>query len=144
MTFDPLLPPHPITNKNVLTNYGPNWVVSILPYIEETALRDSFDKGVFATPGTTAFHPINDNPSIAANVTARGTVIPVLLCPSDSAANTQLYQGTKMNHGGNWARANYAAMQAAALSTMTPVLFIWAARPTQITIRPGSTIASAA
>src|SRR4029079_15301880 len=39
-----------------------------------------------------------------ANIKARGTVIPVLLCPSDPN-NKTIYQGL----GGNWARNNYAA-----------------------------------
>ena len=49
---------------------GPNWVIVILPYIEEQALQDAFDLS----------QPIN-SPS---NEIARGTIVPPMLCPADS------------------------------------------------------------
>ncbi len=95
---------------NVLKKFGSNWIIDILPYMEESGLRDSFDPGLFKL-GTASFRPVNDNPATAANQKARGTPIPSLLCPSDPF-NRVLYQGGlsgAANHGGNYARTNYAA-----------------------------------
>src|SRR6188472_428920 len=30
-------------NVNLITRFGPNWIINILPYIEESATRDAFD-----------------------------------------------------------------------------------------------------
>jgi prepilin-type N-terminal cleavage/methylation domain-containing protein len=88
-----------VTNPTIQTNvkFGASWVVSILPYLENQALYDSF---VFKNPTTGAPVPMQD----AQNIDERGTVLPVLLCPTDGH-NQVKYQG----HGGNWARGNYAA-----------------------------------
>ena len=93
-----------------LAAFGPNWVIEILPYMEEQALHDSFDPGLFQPPTSTAFRPVNDNPATLANQTARAAVIPALLCPSDPF-NRALYQGGAAGalHGRNWGRTNYAA-----------------------------------
>lgn len=93
-----------------LAAYGPNWIIEILPYMEESALRDSFDPGLYTPPTSTTFRPVNDNPATTANQVARAAVIPVLLCPSDSF-NRALYQGGAAGalHGKNWGRTNYAA-----------------------------------
>jgi type II secretory pathway pseudopilin PulG len=77
-----------------------NWVIDILPFLEQQPLYDSF----------TLFDP-NDPKrlfSIAAtqNRTARGTRLPVMLCPSDNSSNQDTPCG---QNGGNWARGNYAA-----------------------------------
>jgi prepilin-type N-terminal cleavage/methylation domain-containing protein/prepilin-type processing-associated H-X9-DG protein len=98
---------------NILDRYGPNWIIDILPYMEESALRDSFDPSLFVKPGTAGFRPINDNPANAANQKARATPIPSMMCPSDPYVRAP-YQGTtskaqEHRHGSNWARANYAA-----------------------------------
>jgi prepilin-type N-terminal cleavage/methylation domain-containing protein/prepilin-type processing-associated H-X9-DG protein len=90
-------------NVNTLSRYGPNWVMSILPFIEETALRDAFDPKTFQSFQVAVNEPGAGN----ANITARGTVIPVLLCPSDPF-NKTLFQGAAPLNG-NWARTNYAA-----------------------------------
>jgi prepilin-type processing-associated H-X9-DG protein len=79
--------------------------------MEETGLRDSFDPSLFIKPGTAGFAPVNDNPANAKNQKARGTIIAALLCPSDPY-NKVIYQGLASgaaNHGGNYARTNYAA-----------------------------------
>src|SRR5215212_864043 len=47
MTFDPSL----AGGVETLTHYGPNWVILILPYLEEQALYDLFD---FDMPPTTS------------------------------------------------------------------------------------------
>jgi prepilin-type N-terminal cleavage/methylation domain-containing protein len=74
-------------------NYGPNWVILVLPYVEESALHSSFDLK----------KPI----SHANNRTARGTLLSVMQCPSDPNNGT-LYGGAA-GEGDNWARGNYAA-----------------------------------
>jgi prepilin-type N-terminal cleavage/methylation domain-containing protein len=88
----------------VATNgFGPNWIIEVLPYMEEQALHDSFDPASFKAP----YNPSITNPLLGANNLnrkARGTVIPSLLCPTDPN-NKVSFEGV----GGNWARTNYAA-----------------------------------
>jgi len=74
------------------SRYGPNWVIKILPYLEESALYDAFDLAV----------PI----SFPANATARGTQLNVMLCPSDKG-NVEPYGWGADQQG--WARGNYGA-----------------------------------
>jgi prepilin-type processing-associated H-X9-DG protein len=74
--------------------FRPNWVIMILPFIEEQGLYNSFD---FSQPI-----------SHAVNSLARGTEIPVFLCPTDTGAGTP-FSGTTAGEGGNWARGNYAS-----------------------------------
>ncbi|MGD9632917.1 MAG: DUF1559 domain-containing protein [Pirellulales bacterium] len=80
--------------------FGPNWMIEILPQIEEQTTHDAFDFTL----------PINDTSTLDTNRNrkARGTIIPVLLCPTDGN-NRVLYQGATAAHGDNWARTNYAA-----------------------------------
>jgi prepilin-type N-terminal cleavage/methylation domain-containing protein len=72
--------------------YGPNWVILILPYLEEPALYDAFDLEV----------PI----SSPANASARGTELRVMLCPTDKG-NVEPYGWGADQQG--WARGNYGA-----------------------------------
>ena len=74
--------------------YGPNWVILILPYMEESALYDAFDLDV----------PI----SSPANAAARGTELRVMLCPSDKG-NVEPYGWGADQQG--WARGNYGRTQ---------------------------------
>jgi len=83
------------------TNHGPNWIIEILPFMEEQALRDAFDPTSFMSPHTKS---ISDAIINSRNYKARGTPIPALLCPSDP--NSRVLFGA---YGGNWARTNYAA-----------------------------------
>jgi prepilin-type N-terminal cleavage/methylation domain-containing protein/prepilin-type processing-associated H-X9-DG protein len=78
-----------------------NWIISILPFIEEQPLYDTFDLTKKINDNTA---PLSSN----RNYVARGTLISVLLCPDDDR-NRIPYQGAIGNHGGNWARGNYAA-----------------------------------
>jgi prepilin-type processing-associated H-X9-DG protein len=95
-----------------LDHYGPNWVILILPFLEEQALYDSF---AFEMPPTTSnTKRINSAGAVPANVnrTARGKTLPVMLCPSDS--NNQVMYNPNAGTPGfvlsdNWARGNYAA-----------------------------------
>jgi prepilin-type N-terminal cleavage/methylation domain-containing protein/prepilin-type processing-associated H-X9-DG protein len=105
------VPAAQVANITTTNSYGPNWIINILPQMEEQALHDSFDASLFAPPDSSTFRPVNDNPVIAANQKARATPIPALLCPSDPF-NRTLYQGGQgggARHGTNWARTNYAA-----------------------------------
>jgi prepilin-type N-terminal cleavage/methylation domain-containing protein/prepilin-type processing-associated H-X9-DG protein len=104
MTFDPSY----AGGVQTLDHYGPNWVILILPYLEEQGLYDSF---AFEMPPTTSnTKRINSAGAVPANVnrTARGVSIPVLLCPSDPNNRVMFSHGTGILSD-NWARGNYAA-----------------------------------
>jgi prepilin-type N-terminal cleavage/methylation domain-containing protein len=74
-------------------NFGPNWLVMILPYIEQQNLYNVAATSVanYMTNGDASWRVV------------RSTQIKTLLCPSDTGADTP-YSGV----GGNWARGNYA------------------------------------
>ncbi|BBO32174.1 DUF1559 domain-containing protein [Lacipirellula parvula] len=83
-----------------------NWAIDILPYMEQQGLHKSF-----------IIDPANDIKLFSdENKLARGTEIPIMLCPSDGGQG-QPFQGS----GGNWARGNYGlnAMQ------WYPNAFMW-------------------
>jgi prepilin-type processing-associated H-X9-DG protein len=105
MTFDPNAPGNnPI---HTLSQFGPNWIIKILPKMEEQALYDSFDYTM--VNGKRVWTPINQPGANNKNIEARGKIIPSLLCPSDPN-NTVRYEGhPASSHGANWARTNYAA-----------------------------------
>ncbi|MCI0331894.1 MAG: DUF1559 domain-containing protein [Planctomycetes bacterium] len=112
MTFDPNAGGN--VPVQTMAKYGPNWIIKILPLLEDQAIADLFDLSV----------GINEAGSNNRNVQARGTNIPVLLCPSD-AFNQTKYQGkTGSPHAppnGNWARGNYAASAGRAFIYGNPV-----------------------
>jgi type II secretory pathway pseudopilin PulG len=60
-------------------NYRPNWIMHILPYLEEQPLYDSFHPDTFDL--TKKIYVSN-----IANREERGTTIPMLLCPEDQGA----------------------------------------------------------
>lgn len=65
---------------------GANWLVFLLPYIEEESLYDQWDRGI----------PANQNPG-------RSTEIGLFKCPSDPNSS-----GNRCDYaGGGWARGNY-------------------------------------
>lgn len=68
-----------------------NWVVEILPFMEEEAVHEQFDFSV----------PISDD----INGAPRGTQIEVMLCPCDEYNDTPY----SPEGGSGWARGNYAA-----------------------------------
>ncbi len=76
------------------TNLYANWVIMILPFIEEKNLYQQFNLK------TTICDP--------SNAIARGTVISTMRCPSDPYGDTP-FDGTTWGMGSNWARGNYAA-----------------------------------
>ncbi len=75
-----------------------NWVILVLPFLEQQGLFDRFDQ----TVSTRA----------AVNMAARSQRLSVMLCPSDSF-NNQAFNGSQnastSGFGDNWARGNYAA-----------------------------------
>jgi prepilin-type processing-associated H-X9-DG protein len=98
MTFDP----NSTATIQTMPVYGPNWIIKILPLLEDQALADAFDLSV----------GINQPGAGNKNIQARGTSISVLLCPSDGFNQTKYIGKTGAPHGGpngNWARGNYAA-----------------------------------
>lgn len=74
-----------------------NWVISILPFIEEQALYQRFDLSV--------------SPSDTRNAAARSMPLKTMLCPSD-VNNRNPFMGSQgsqsIKFGDNWARGNYA------------------------------------
>jgi prepilin-type N-terminal cleavage/methylation domain-containing protein len=94
-TLDDSLPGATTANNGQLAE---NWVIMILPFIEEKATKNAFD----------LTKPI---PS-AANDIPRSQRIPVMLCPSDSFNQKQFDATTSpavSQMGKLWGRGNYAA-----------------------------------
>jgi type II secretory pathway pseudopilin PulG len=84
-------------------NFRPNWVILILPYLEEQGLYDAFD-----------FTRTISDP---ANRTQRGRPLSIMTCPTDEGHDVK-FIGTTPGEGDNWGRGNYAANGAnAPLST---------------------------
>jgi len=79
-------------------NLGPNWVILILPHLEQQNVYSAFDLD----------QPITS----AANAAARSAQLDVMLCPSDDN-NRQPLNGSgnsSISHmGDNWGRGNYGA-----------------------------------
>jgi prepilin-type N-terminal cleavage/methylation domain-containing protein/prepilin-type processing-associated H-X9-DG protein len=83
-----------------------NWVILILPQLENQNLRNQFNliQPINTTSTTTNADGTN-------NFTARGTSLAVMLCPSDSY-NQKPFDGTGSTaavFGSGWARGNYGA-----------------------------------
>ncbi len=87
-------------NPATTTKVGINWVISILPFIEQQPLFDSFD--------------FKQNISAKINEVPRSQLLSVMLCPSDDnnrqPLNTEprVTSGPPRRLGDNWARGNYA------------------------------------
>jgi prepilin-type N-terminal cleavage/methylation domain-containing protein len=75
-------------------NMRANWVILLLPFMEQQPLYDKFRFDV------TISDPINRD--------ARGAVIKTMLCPSDGW-NRKKFKGLTATEGDNWQRGNYAA-----------------------------------
>ncbi len=75
-------------------NFGPNWVVLLLPYIEQGNLYNSIspNAATYMTNGSQNW-----------KTAVKGVQLPGLLCPSDVGKDV-LWTGG----GGGWARGNYA------------------------------------
>ena len=72
----------------------PNWVIMVMPFMEEKGLLATFNLKAFIT-----------DPS---NAISHGTQIAEMLCPTDYY-NVVPFDGTQYGLGSNWARGNYAA-----------------------------------
>jgi prepilin-type N-terminal cleavage/methylation domain-containing protein len=85
-----------------LTDYRANWVIFILPFLDQQSLFDKFDLNA-AISGNTS----------TANRLARATTIPTMLCPTDAQRNRIAFMGNTYPatsaFGDSWARGNYAA-----------------------------------
>jgi prepilin-type N-terminal cleavage/methylation domain-containing protein/prepilin-type processing-associated H-X9-DG protein len=94
------LPPAAQMNASVTNvctdgqNFGPNWAVILLPYIEQAPLFATVQNSVrdYMTTGDNTWRSI------------RGASIPTLRCPSDGGQDIPCSRA-----GGGWARGNYAA-----------------------------------
>ncbi len=76
---------------------GPTWVVAIMPFIEGGNLITLYNKNAFWM----------DDPS---NISFRASVLPFMICPSDSNAATPFNGAlTATTSGTNWARGCYGA-----------------------------------
>jgi len=83
-------------DPSLVTTRYKNWIINILPLLEQGPLFDRFD---FTVPIS---DPVNREP--------RGVRIPTLICPSeDSALVDTPYGGFDANEGDNWARGSYGA-----------------------------------
>jgi prepilin-type N-terminal cleavage/methylation domain-containing protein len=93
----PAVPSYLTTTSAYRTpGFGPNWVVFLLPYIEQGNLYNQYSSSIN-----------NYLPSIGSDQAwrnMRGQTIPTMICPSDDNTGTQF----SLN-GGGWARGNYAA-----------------------------------
>jgi prepilin-type N-terminal cleavage/methylation domain-containing protein len=95
MTLDPIQDP------GLTTTFHPNWVIISLAYTESAGLQRTFD----------FTQAISANGQNNGNLLARQTLIPGMLCPTDSSANRVMYNIGDVNtgEGPGWARGNYAA-----------------------------------
>jgi prepilin-type N-terminal cleavage/methylation domain-containing protein/prepilin-type processing-associated H-X9-DG protein len=75
-------------------NFGPNWAVLLLPFIEQDNLYRQYQQSItnYMTNGDSGWRNM------------RGTKIPMYLCPSDTGSNVLANAA-----GGGWARGNYGA-----------------------------------
>jgi len=81
------------TDLTTSRSHWRNWVISILPFLEQQPLYDSFNLSA----------AIGDS----VNRTPRGTDLPVMKCPSDIGHNIK--HANSLGDADNWARGNYAA-----------------------------------
>ena len=94
------LPPSTLMHPNVGNiddynqNFGPNWAVLILPYIEQGNMFQQVATSVSS-------YPINGDANWRG---IRGNMVKTYLCPSDVGQETPAAAA-----GGNWARGNYGA-----------------------------------
>ncbi len=95
-----LLPPSVLMNSSVGNpadfnrNFGPNWAVLILPYIEQDNLYKQYLNSIqtYMATGDSSWRNM------------RGNILKAYLCPSDIGSQVQCGRA-----GGGWARGNYGA-----------------------------------
>ncbi len=81
-------------------NVQPNWIVLSLAFLESSSLQRNIYTNLTAGTGIERGTDANDPMWVA-----RGTQIPGLFCPTDTANNKVMYAG----RNGGWSRGNYAA-----------------------------------
>jgi prepilin-type N-terminal cleavage/methylation domain-containing protein/prepilin-type processing-associated H-X9-DG protein len=69
--------PDPAVSNKSVASYGPSAFVSILPFLEQTAVSQMITQ----TSNTSFFNPVNMPPPVGTN-TAYSTTLPGFLCPS--------------------------------------------------------------
>jgi len=84
-------------------NCGPNWIVLVLPYIEQQNLYNQYSASI---TNYTSWAKGSGGGNDQGWRGIRGTVVPTLVCPTESNNNVA---GNQV--GGGWARGNYAANQ---------------------------------
>ena len=77
------------------SEFGPNWMIRILPFMEESALFDTFVFEDGSGNPTYVSDPVNEIP--------RGQVVQPYLCPSDPETGEK-YGVPERPEGANWAR----------------------------------------
>jgi len=98
-------------------NLNENWVILILPQLEQMNLYNTFNisgpgnAGAYIPSSTTA---VSAGGATLSNATARATQLAVMLCPSDTYNRKPFMassdpSGAIKAMGDNWARGNYAA-----------------------------------
>ena len=93
-------------DSNQVDRIGPNWIVMILPYTEQSNLYELFN--VNTENGTTATM-WNRDAAVSGTELARSQTLPFMLCPS-GLGNEGLYNGSagaSSQIGDDWGRGNY-------------------------------------
>jgi prepilin-type N-terminal cleavage/methylation domain-containing protein/prepilin-type processing-associated H-X9-DG protein len=89
--------------------FGPSWVILILPELEQQTVFDTFNLNKFINDDSNTLTP----GVVKNNRAARGTKLSVMLCPSDSPNNLRPFNGSASanisKNGDGWARGNYLA-----------------------------------
>jgi prepilin-type N-terminal cleavage/methylation domain-containing protein/prepilin-type processing-associated H-X9-DG protein len=88
------------TQSSGYTNFGPNWVVFILPFIEQGNLITSAVQASINTYLPAGFGTGSNNGWRA----IRNTTLSLMICPVDAGGQQIPFAGP----GGSWARGNYA------------------------------------
>jgi prepilin-type processing-associated H-X9-DG protein/prepilin-type N-terminal cleavage/methylation domain-containing protein len=109
----------PLGDSNIVAdnsiNYGPNWVIMILPYIDQRPLYDAFyikfaAQGSYCVAGTDG-----------TLTSLRATRLPFMICSTDDKNRTPFNASANVSMkklGESWTRGNYAAN--ASLAFMQP------------------------
>jgi prepilin-type N-terminal cleavage/methylation domain-containing protein/prepilin-type processing-associated H-X9-DG protein len=84
--------------------YRPNWIIMILPQMDQRPLFESFDFRYYISDPVNEFGWFGSQPGDG----GRSAVIPSILCPSDNKNNRIPFAGTQSGEPGNWARGNVA------------------------------------
>jgi prepilin-type N-terminal cleavage/methylation domain-containing protein/prepilin-type processing-associated H-X9-DG protein len=96
-----------IDHPDRTNDWGPNWAVLILPYIEQTALYNQ----VLASVNVCLSQGVNASGSQAWRPIIAAATVPAYLCPSDAANISPYVPPTTLTFNGaaQWNRGNYGA-----------------------------------